>query len=133
MRTVGIVVEYNPFHSGHRYHLEQSVRACRADAVVAVMSGNFLQRGEPALMDKRARTETALRGGCDLVLELPVAYATSAAEWFAYGAVGLLDATGVVDALCFGSESGDIGPLRRIAAALAGEPEPFREIGRAHV
>ena len=67
----------------------------------------------------------ALRGGCDLVIELPVAYSTQAAEWFAFGAVELLEATGVVDALCFGSEAGDIGPLRRIARVLAHEPEPF--------
>lgn len=126
MRTVGIVVEYNPFHNGHRYHLEQSVRRTGADAVVAVMSGNFLQRGEPAMMDKWARAETALRNGCDLVIELPVIYATSAAEWFAHGAAGLLDATGVVDAICFGSESGDIRTLQRIAALAADEPADLR-------
>ncbi|MBW7457869.1 nucleotidyltransferase family protein, partial [Paenibacillus sepulcri] len=114
MRTVGLIVEYNPFHNGHYYHLQQSVKITNADAVIAVMSGNFLQRGEPALLDKWTRTEMALRGGCDLVIELPVAYSTQAAEWFAYGAVALLGATGVVDALCFGSEAGDIGPLRRI-------------------
>jgi predicted nucleotidyltransferase len=127
MRTVGVIVEYNPFHNGHRHHLEASVRATGADAVVAVMSGHFLQRGEPALMDKWARAETALRGGCDLVIELPVAYATSAAEWFAYGAVGLLDATGVVDCFCFGSESGDIATLSRIASLAADEPADLRE------
>ena len=127
MRTVGVIVEYNPFHNGHRHHLEESVRATGADAVVAVMSGHFLQRGEPALMDKWARAETALRSGCDLVIELPVAYATSAAEWFAYGAVGLLDATGVVDCFCFGSESGDIGTLLRIAALAADEPADVRD------
>ena len=126
MRTVGVIVEYNPFHNGHRHHLEESVRATGADAVVAVMSGHFLQRGEPALMDKWARAETALRGGCDLVIELPVPYATSAAEWFAYGAVGLLDATGVVDCFCFGSESGDIDALRRIAELAADEPADLR-------
>jgi predicted nucleotidyltransferase len=126
MRTVGVIVEYNPFHNGHRHHLAESVRATGADAVVAVMSGHFLQRGEPAMMDKWARAETALRGGCDLVIELPVTYATSAAEWFAYGAVGLLDATGVVDCICFGSESGDIGTLSRIAALAADEPADLR-------
>ncbi|WP_274651582.1 nucleotidyltransferase [Paenibacillus humicola] len=125
MRTVGLIVEYNPFHNGHLYHLQQSVKITKADAVVAVMSGHFLQRGEPALADKWTRTEMALRGGCDLVIELPVAYSTQAAEWFAYGAVALLGATGVVDSLCFGSESGELGPLRRIARAVANEPEPF--------
>jgi len=130
MRTVGIVVEYNPFHNGHRYHLEQSASVTGADAVVAVMSGHFLQRGEPALADKWARAEMALAGGCDLVIELPVAYATNAAEWFAFGAVSLLDATGVVDAISFGSESGDIGALRRIAAVLAKEPQRFKALLR---
>ncbi|CAH1197895.1 tRNA(Met) cytidine acetate ligase [Paenibacillus plantiphilus] len=125
MRAVGLIVEYNPFHNGHLYHLQQSVKITESDAVVAVMSGNFLQRGEPALLNKWTRAEMALRGGCDLVIELPVAYATQAAEWFAYGAAALLDATGVVDALCFGSESGDIAPLRRIARTFAQEPAPF--------
>jgi len=128
MRTVGIVVEYNPFHNGHRYHLEQSVGRAGADAVVAVMSGHFLQRGEPALADKWTRAEMALAGGCDLVIELPVAYATNAAEWFAFGAASLLDATGVVDAISFGSESGDIAVLRRIAAMLAKEPPRFKQL-----
>ncbi|MFD1952717.1 nucleotidyltransferase [Paenibacillus thailandensis] len=128
MRAVGLIVEYNPFHNGHLYHLRESVKLTSAEAVVAVMSGHFLQRGEPAAMDKWARTEAALRGGCDLVIELPVAYATQAAEWFAYGAVALLEATGVVDAFCFGSESGELGPLRQAAAAIAEEPPSFREL-----
>ncbi|XEC97065.1 nucleotidyltransferase [Paenibacillus tarimensis] len=126
MRSVGIIVEYNPFHNGHLYHLQQSVKITQADAVVAVMSGHFLQRGEPALLDKWMRTEMALLGGCDLVIELPVAYATQAAEWFAFGAVSLLDATGVVDALCFGSESGELESLLTIAKTLASEPEQFQ-------
>ncbi|QAY65564.1 nucleotidyltransferase [Paenibacillus protaetiae] len=130
MRAVGLIVEYNPFHNGHLYHLEQSVRLTEADAVVAVMSGHFLQRGEPALLDKWARTEAALRGGCDLVIELPAAYATQAADWFAYGAVSLLEATGVVDAFCFGTESGEIGLLREAARAIASEPAGFRQLLR---
>jgi predicted nucleotidyltransferase len=130
MRTVGIVVEYNPFHNGHLYHLQQSKKITGADAVVAVMSGNFLQRGEPALVDKWARAEMALRAGCDLVLELPVAYSAQPAQWFAYGAVAVLDACGVVDALCFGSESGDLAALDAVAALLADEPEALaRDMG----
>ncbi|SFS80163.1 nucleotidyltransferase [Paenibacillus sp. BC26] len=125
MRTVGLIVEYNPFHNGHHYHLQQSLKITGSDAVVAVMSGHFLQRGEPALLNKWTRTEMALRGGCDVVIELPVAYSTQAAEWFGYGAVALLEATGVVDALCFGSEAGEIGPLRRVAGLLAHEPAAF--------
>lgn len=128
MRTVGLIVEYNPFHNGHSYHLQQSRKIMEADAVVAVMSGNFLQRGEPALVDKWTRTRMALAGGCDLVIELPVAYATQAAEWFAYGAVALLEATGVVDAFCFGTESGRLAPLQRAAELAADEPEPFKQL-----
>src|SRR5262245_42398707 len=125
MRTVGLIVEYNPFHNGHHYHLQQSLKITDSDAVVAVMSGHFLQRGEPALLNKWTRAEMALRGGCDVVIELPVAYSTQAAEWFGYGAVALLEATGVVDALCFGSEAGDIRPLQRVARQLAHEPAAF--------
>ncbi|MHA6484442.1 nucleotidyltransferase [Paenibacillus sp. strain BS8-2] len=128
MRTVGLIVEYNPFHNGHAYHLQQSRKITEADAVVAVMSGNFLQRGEPALVDKWTRTRMALAGGCDLVIELPVAYATQAAEWFAYGAVSLLEATGVVDAFCFGTESGQLSPLLRAAELAADESEPFKQL-----
>ncbi|PWW06354.1 putative nucleotidyltransferase [Paenibacillus cellulosilyticus] len=127
MRTVGIVVEYNPFHNGHYYHVQQSRKITGADAVVAVMSGHFLQRGEPALLDKWTRAEMALRGGCDLVLELPAAYSTQSAEWFARGAVATLDATGVVDALCFGSESGDIRSFRAAAQLLREEPASFKQ------
>ncbi|WP_127531849.1 nucleotidyltransferase [Paenibacillus kobensis] len=128
MRTVGIVVEYNPFHNGHLYHVQQSRKITGADAVVAVMSGHFLQRGEPALLDKWTRAEMALRGGCDLVLELPVAYSTQSAEWFARGAIATLDACGIVDAICFGSESGDIAPFRAAARALCEEPTAFKQM-----
>lgn len=128
MRTVGIIVEYNPFHNGHAYHIQKSLELTGAEAVVAVMSGHFLQRGEPAVMNKWARAETALRGGCDLVIELPLAYSVQPAEWFAYGAVSLLEATGVVDALCFGSESGDVRPLQRLARALRQEPGELKSM-----
>lgn len=128
MRTVGLIVEYNPFHNGHLYHLRQSAKITKADAVVAVMSGNFLQRGEPAMWDKWTRTRMALAGGCDLVIELPVAYAAQAAEWFAHGAVSLLEATGVVDAFCFGTESGRLDPLLRAAELTAEEPTAFRTL-----
>ncbi|SDT44926.1 Predicted nucleotidyltransferase [Paenibacillaceae bacterium GAS479] len=128
MRSVGLIVEYNPFHNGHAYHLQKSKEAAGAEAAVAVMSGHFLQRGEPALMDKWARTRTALEGGCDLVLELPLAYSVQPAEWFAYGAVSVLESTGVVDAFCFGSESGELPPLRRAASMLAAETDGFRAL-----
>ncbi|CAM4279993.1 putative nucleotidyltransferase [Paenibacillus endophyticus] len=128
MRTVGLIVEYNPFHNGHLYHLQQSRKITQADAVVAVMSGHFLQRGEPALLDKWSRTQMALEGGCDLVIELPVAYATQAAEWFAYGAVSLLEATGVVDSFCFGTENGELDPLLKAADIVAEEPPAFKAL-----
>ncbi len=123
--VVGVIVEYNPLHNGHAYHLAVSKAAAGADAVVAVMSGHWLQRGEPALLNKWARAEAALLAGVDLVLELPVAYSAQPAEWFAYGAVSCLARTGVVDAFCFGSESGDIAGLSTLAERLAAEPETF--------
>jgi predicted nucleotidyltransferase len=125
MTTVGVIVEYNPLHNGHLYHLEQAKKIAGADKIVAVMSGHFLQRGEPALVDKWARTEMALQAGCDLVLELPVAYSAQPAQWFAYGAVSVLAATGIVDSICFGSESGDLQSLNLMASLLAEEPPEF--------
>ncbi|MBN6185875.1 nucleotidyltransferase [Aneurinibacillus sp. BA2021] len=127
MKTIGIVVEYNPLHNGHVYHITESKKQAGAEAVVAVMSGHFLQRGEPAIVSKWARTEMALRAGVDLVLELPLVYAAQNAEQFAFGAVATLHATGVVDEICFGSESGDITWLTTLAGLLAEEPASFRE------
>ncbi|WP_281887713.1 nucleotidyltransferase [Paenibacillus sp. YYML68] len=126
MRTVGLIVEYNPLHNGHYYHYQQSKKESGADACVCVMSGSFLQRGEPALVNKWARTEMALAMGADVVLELPIAYACQPAEWFAFGAVSLLEATGVVDSVCFGSESGDLTMLEAAAELLHDEPAAFR-------
>jgi predicted nucleotidyltransferase len=123
--TAGIVVEYNPFHNGHAYHLEETIRASGAEAVVAVMSGNWLQRGEPALVSKYARAEMALKAGVDLVIELPVVYSTQPAEWFAFGAVSALEATGLVDAIVFGSEAGSADALIALAKALHEEPARF--------
>ncbi|MED4352977.1 nucleotidyltransferase [Schinkia azotoformans] len=111
MRAVGVVVEYNPFHNGHYYHIQESRKVTEADLVVAVMSGNFLQRGEPALVSKWARTKMALEGGADIVIELPYVFATQKAEVFAFGAVSLLHAL-EVDSICFGSESGDISSFQ---------------------
>jgi predicted nucleotidyltransferase len=126
MKAVGIVVEYNPLHNGHAYHITEAKRHTGADTVVAVMSGHFLQRGEPAITNKWARTEMALRTGVDLVLEIPLVYATQNAEQFAFGSIATLHATGVVDTVCFGSESGDIRWMRDLAALLADEPEAFQ-------
>jgi predicted nucleotidyltransferase len=110
LKVLGLIVEYNPFHHGHLYHLQQSVKKSGADVVIAVMSGSFLQRGEPALVDKWSRTKMALQGGVDVVVELPYIYATQKAEIFADGAVSLLESLSVTD-LCFGSENGEIEPF----------------------
>jgi predicted nucleotidyltransferase len=125
MNIVGLITEYNPFHNGHKYHIEEAKRITGADYVIAVMSGNFVQRGAPAIIDKYSRTEMALRNGVDLVLELPVCYATGSAEFFAHGAISLLDKLGIVDFLCFGSESGDITLLEQAAKFLLNTPASF--------
>ncbi len=124
MSAVGIIAEYNPLHHGHVFQLREAARLARADgsdgdaAVVAVMSGDFVQRGEAAVFDKFARAEAAVRCGVSLVLELPVPWSLSSAEGFARGGVGLLQATGVVDSVCFGSESGSLAALRACAETL---------------
>lgn len=117
MSTVGIVAEYNPFHNGHEHHIA-SARKNGADAVVCVMSSWFVQRGEPALLHPSARARMALLNGADLVISLPVPWACSTAQTFAMGAVGLIDATGCVDTLSFGSECADTELLRRAANAV---------------
>ena len=119
MHTIGIVAEYNPFHSGHAYQIRQSKqRLGGGGTVVAVMSGNWVQQADCAIADKWTRARLALLGGVDLVLELPTVWAVSSAEAFSFGAVSLLNAAGVVDCLSFGSELGDVAPLRQVAEAL---------------
>lgn len=118
MRSVGLITEYNPFHNGHLYHLRQSKRLADAEVAVAVMSGHFLQRGEPALLDKWQRTRMALAAGVDVVVELPFPWACNSAPQFAAGAVAALEALGGIDALCFGSEGGELEPLRQCARLL---------------
>ena len=119
MKAVGIVAEYNPFHSGHRYQIRKIREIFGAETpVAAVMSGDFVQRGEAASYDKFTRAEAAVRGGVSLVIELPLPWSLSSAESFARGGVGLLGAAGVIDALSFGSESGDLSALEKTAAVL---------------
>ena len=118
MKTAAVIAEYNPFHSGHGYHIEKTKKETGADYVLVIMSGHFVQRGAPALLDKYTRTRAALLGGADAVIELPALYATSSAEYFAQGAVTLLHKLGVVDFLSFGSEEGAISPFIEAAAAL---------------
>ena len=126
MKIIGIVAEYNPFHMGHKYHIEKSLEETGADAVIAVMSGNFVQRGEPAIINKNARARAAVESGVDLVLELPVSYSLSSAEMFSFGSVGILDATGVVDYLCFGSETGNVDEIVKVADFLSAENNAYK-------
>ncbi len=126
MKITGLITEYNPFHNGHKYHIEEARRLTGADYIVVVMSGDFVQRGTPAYMDKYLRTQMALSLGADIVIELPVLYATASAEYFALGAVKILDSLGFVDSLCFGSELGELTPLEDIATLLLKEPESYR-------
>lgn len=128
MRTVGLITEYNPFHNGHAWHMQEAKRLSGADFCIVVMSGNFVQRGAPAILDKYSRAEMALACGADLVLELPVPYALGSAEYFASGAVSLLDRLGIVDTLCFGSECGNIDTMLQIARILNEEPEEYRNL-----
>lgn len=125
MSTTGIIVEYNPLHNGHLYHIHKTKDVTGCSSIVAVMSGNFVQRGEPAILNKWARTEMALNAGVDLVLELPAIYSTSSAEGFAFGAVSTLNNTGIIDNLCFGSESGRLDLLELISLILSEEPEEY--------
>ena len=119
MKVAGIIAEYNPFHNGHKYQLEQVRKRTDADYIIIAMSGDFLQRGVPALSDKHTRARMALSAGADLVLELPTVWATSSAEYFAAGGVALLGKTGVVDHLCYGCETMDTNLFHAIVSVLS--------------
>ncbi|HLR71942.1 MAG TPA: nucleotidyltransferase [Pseudogracilibacillus sp.] len=110
MKACGLIVEYNPFHNGHQYHVDEAKKTTNADCMIAVMSGTFLQRGEPAIIDKFHRTKAALASGVDIVVELPYVYAVQSSHYFAKGALLTLDAL-QTDMICFGSESGEIKPF----------------------
>lgn len=125
MKINGIITEYNPFHNGHAYQLSHTKELTGADYTIVVMSGDFVQRGIPALLDKHTRAKMALSSGADLVLELPVLFATSSAEFFATGAVNLLEKLGIVTHLSFGSECGDINILTKAAEILLKEPSAY--------
>ncbi len=148
MKVTGIIAEYNPFHNGHEYHLSETRKRLKSDYIIVVMSGNYVQRGAPTIIDKYSRAEMALKAGADLVLELPTCFATASAEYFAYGGVAILDKLNIVDDLCFGTESLDtLDPAEskegikvavrditdqfgKIADLLVDEPEEFKEILR---
>ena len=123
--VLGIIAEYNPFHNGHAYHLEKSKELAKADYTVAVISGNFVQRGNVSLIDKWSKADMALSHGVDLVIELPTIYSTSSAENFAYGAVKILDSLNIVDYISFGSELCDVDILEKFADILHKEPPRF--------
>ncbi|WP_352400402.1 nucleotidyltransferase [Anaerotignum sp.] len=133
MKTLGIITEYNPFHLGHRYMIEEAKKKSCADRVVVVISGSFVQRGEPAFFDKWTRAKAALLNGVDMVLELPVLFATANAETFASAAVRILEETGIVDVLCFGSESGNLSNLQEAAKLMTDETEEFRTLLKSHL
>lgn len=127
MKIVGIIAEYNPFHLGHKYHISQSKKETLCDHAVVVMSGNLVQRGDVAIIDKFTRAREAVLNGADLVLEIPVCYSSQSAEIFAKGSVEILEALGIIDFLAFGSESNDIEGIRKLAEILSDENEEFKE------
>ncbi|MEG2839006.1 MAG: nucleotidyltransferase [Lachnospiraceae bacterium] len=127
MKIVGLVTEYNPFHNGHQYHIEKSLEVTGADAAIVVMTGNYVQRGTPAIMPKHLRTQVALEAGVSVVLELPVCYSTGSAEYFATGAISLFEKLGCIDSVCFGTECGDYDILNSIAHILVEEPIAYKE------
>jgi predicted nucleotidyltransferase len=133
MKVIGIVAEYNPFHNGHRYLIESARKKYPGAAVVCVMSGHFLQRGEPALINKWSRAEMAVHGGVDLVLELPLVFSARSAYYFARASLILLSKTGLVTHLAFGSESGSQQELEIIARLLVNEPTEFRQLLKSYL
>lgn len=133
MNISGIIVEYNPLHNGHLYHINKTKELTKSDVLICVMSGNFAQRGIPSTMDKWTKTKMALNNGVDLVIELPTIYSVSSAEFFSYGAVSLLNSLGVVDNICFGSEQGDIDPINSISNILSNEPIEFKLLLKSHL
>lgn len=124
-KVLGIIAEYNPFHNGHLYQIEEAKKQTGADYVVAIMSGNFAQRGNTSLINKWVKTEMALKNGVDLVIELPTVYSISSAENFAEGAIKILDNLKIVDTLCFGTETADFAALNNIANVLFNEPKEY--------
>ena len=130
---LAVISEYNPFHNGHVKHLKYSKELTKADFSIAIITGNFVQRGEPSLVDKWTKAEMALKAGFDIVLELPTIYAISSAENFAEGAVKILNSLGIVDYLSFGSELGEIAPLNDLANLLYKEPKELSALIHQHL
>lgn len=127
MTGCGIICEYNPFHSGHKYHIEKARELTGADIVVAVMSGNYVQRGDIAIFDKQLRSKAAIQNGIDLVIELPTVMSLCSAERFASCGIEILNSLKLVDYICFGAECDNLSLLENIAQTLSYEPEIFKE------
>ena len=127
MKVLGLIAEYNPFHNGHKYHLEKSLEKTSCDYSIAVMSGSFVQRGEPSFINKWTKAKTAIDNGVDLVIELPTLYSTQSAELFASGAIEILNSMNIVDFISFGSETGKLEPLEIISEILSNEPKDFKD------
>ena len=127
-KILGIIAEYNPFHNGHLYHIESAKAKTNSNYVVAVISGNFTQRGDTSIVDKWEKAKMALNNGVDLVIELPTIYSISSAENFAFGSVKILNELGIVDYISFGIETDDISVLNNIADVLYNEPKEYQTI-----
>ena len=128
MKICALIAEYNPFHNGHLKHIEYIKNQLDADRIIVLMSGNFTQRGEPALLNKYTRARHAILAGADLVIELPTVFATANAETFATGSINILNALGVVDGICFGVESGVKEEYTTLASAMLNESKDFKKI-----
>lgn len=133
MKHIGIIAEYNPFHNGHQYQLQKAKELFPDKKIIVIMSGDFVQRGEPAIFNKYLRTKCALSSGADIILELPPLFSTASAEHFASSAILALAATGVVDTLCFGAEYDDMDIFLKIADFLVTEPEDYRILLKQHL
>lgn len=127
-RTVGIIAEYNPYHNGHYYQMCKAKETTNSDFCIAVISGNFTQRGEPSIVNKWSKAYMAICGGADLVIELPTIYSISSAENFASGAIKILDSLNLIDAISFGAETDDLAALNNIANVLCTEPKGYKSI-----
>ena len=128
MKVAAIICEYNPFHKGHEYQIARTRELCGADFIVAIMSGNFVQRGDVAIFSKELRAKAAIASGADLVIELPTVFAMQSAEFFAKGGVSIANALGIVDFLSFGAECDDVHQLQEVAVFLSGEPAEFSAV-----
>ena len=133
MNCTGIICEYNPFHNGHLYHLQEALRLSDNDHIIAVMSGNFVQRGEPAITDKWLRTEMALRGGASLVIEIPTVLSTASSEFYASAGVRLLQLTGICNAISYGVESMDISLLETVSNIVFHEPVEYTSLLKTYM